>query len=132
MVCRTTLAVLCVLSAPVQAETGAALYAAHCAACHGANLEGEPDWRSPKEDGTYPAPPHNAEGHTWHHDDRMLFDYVSRGGQAVLDDMEVSFRSGMPAFAGVLSDAEIREVLAFIEASWPERIRKMRAERLGQ
>lgn len=128
---QRALSVVCLLSAPVHAETGQALYATHCASCHGATLEGQPDWRSPKEDGTYPAPPHSAEGHTWHHDDAMLFDYVSRGGQAVLDDMGVSFRSGMPAFGEVLSDGEIDAVLDFIKASWPERIRALRAQRLG-
>lgn len=128
---RIALVLTCLLSTPVHAKTGSALYAVHCASCHGANLEGQPDWRGPREDGTYPAPPHNAEGHTWHHDDAMLFDYVARGGQAVLDDMGVSYRSGMPAFAGTLSDDEIRDILAFIAASWPERIHRMRAERSG-
>lgn len=112
------------------AETGAALYARHCASCHGANLQGQPDWRSPKADGTYPAPPHDAEGHTWHHDDAMLQDYVTRGGQAVLDDMGVSFRSAMPGFGEVLSPAEITSILDFIKSTWPERIRQARDERL--
>jgi mono/diheme cytochrome c family protein len=112
------------------AETGAALYARHCASCHGANLEGQPDWRSPKADGTYPAPPHDAEGHTWHHDDAMLQDYVTRGGQAVLDDMGVSFRSEMPEFVEVLSPAEITSILDFIKSTWPDRIRQARDERL--
>ena len=112
------------------AETGAALYARHCASCHGANLQGQPDWRSPKADGTYPAPPHDAEGHTWHHDDAMLQDYVTKGGQAVLDDMGVSFRSAMPGFGEVLSPAEITSILDFIKSTWPERIRQARDERL--
>ena len=43
----------------------------------------------------------------------MLFDYVKRGGQAVLGDMGVDFRSGMPAFADVLSDAEIEAILGY-------------------
>ena len=38
---------------------GGTVYAAHCAACHGAEREGEPDWRQRKEDGTLPAPPHD-------------------------------------------------------------------------
>ena len=77
--------ILCLwgLTSDASAETGAALYARHCAACHGANLEGQPEWRSPKADGSYPAPPHDAEGHTWHHDDAMLTDYVARGGKLV-------------------------------------------------
>ena len=56
------------------AKAGRALYEQHCAACHGANLEGQPDWRSPDESGLYPAPPHDETGHTWHHDDAMLTD----------------------------------------------------------
>ena len=49
------------------AVAGQVLYQENCASCHGANLEGEPDWRSPKEDGRLPAPPHDETGHTWHH-----------------------------------------------------------------
>ena len=30
---------------------GEALYATSCASCHGANLEGQADWRSPGGDG---------------------------------------------------------------------------------
>lgn len=118
------------LGSAASAETGAGLYVRHCATCHGANLEGQPDWRSPKVDGTYPAPPHNAEGHTWHHDDTMLQDYVSRGGQAVLDDMGVSFHSTMPAFGEVLNPAEITSILDFIKSTWPDHIRRARDERL--
>ncbi len=83
-------------AAPADSDAGRALYAEHCAACHGINLEGQPDWRSPDADGVYPAPPHDESGHTWHHDDAMLIDYIARGGQAVLDDMGVTFTSGMP------------------------------------
>ena len=82
------------------AKAGRALYAQHCAACHGTNLEGQPDWRSPDESGLYPAPPHDETGHTWHHDDAMLTDYITRGGQAVLNDMGVAFTSGMPGCPG--------------------------------
>lgn len=36
---------------------GEALYAEACAACHGAQLEGQPDWRTRGPDGRLPAPP---------------------------------------------------------------------------
>ena len=36
---------------------GAALYAQHCASCHGARLEGQPDWQTAGADGVLPAPP---------------------------------------------------------------------------
>ena len=48
---------------------GEDLYREYCAACHGADLEGQPDWRSAGPDGVLPAPPHDETGHTWHHPD---------------------------------------------------------------
>lgn len=110
-------------------EAGRALYAQHCAACHGANLEGQPDWRSPDANGIYPAPPHDETGHTWHHDDAMLTDYIIRGGQAVLNDMGINFTSGMPGFAGVFKVDEIDAILDYIKSTWPEPIRRAQAER---
>ncbi|WP_316247456.1 c-type cytochrome [Roseobacter fucihabitans] len=38
---------------------GAAVYETSCAACHGANLEGQPNWRVSDEEGRLPAPPHD-------------------------------------------------------------------------
>jgi mono/diheme cytochrome c family protein len=110
-------------------QKGRALYVQHCASCHGADLEGQPDWRSPDEHRLYPAPPHDETGHTWHHDDAMLIDYITRGGQAVLDDMGVSFTSGMPGFKTVLSDDEIVAILDYIKSTWPERVREIQAQR---
>lgn len=110
-------------------DLGRTLYDQHCAACHGANLEGAPDWRRAGPDGRFPAPPHDATGHTWHHGDGMLFEYTRRGGQAYLDDLGVSFDSGMPAFGDILSDDEIKAILAFIRSTWPEEIRAFQAER---
>lgn len=110
---------------------GAALYAQHCASCHGARLEGQPDWQKAGADGVLPAPPHDETGHTWHHDDAMLTDYIRRGGQAVLDDMGVAMTSGMPGFDAVLSDGDIAAILAFIKSQWPPRIRAIQTERSG-
>lgn len=104
-------------------ERGRELYATNCASCHGVNLEGQPDWKSANEDGTYPAPPHDETGHTWHHGDTMLRDYIKRGGQAALDDMGVSFMSGMPGFGDRLTDEDIEAVLDYIKSNWPEPIR---------
>ena len=94
---------------------GEALYAAHCAACHGANLEGQPDWRVSLADGTLPAPPHDDNGHTWHHPDTLLFNYTKLGGQALAPE---GFKSAMPAFGGTLSDSDIWAVLSFIKSRW--------------
>ncbi|MDZ4135938.1 MAG: hypothetical protein U1D06_10165, partial [Paracoccaceae bacterium] len=38
-------------SGAAETKTGRDLYVQQCAACHGTNLEGQPDWRSPDETG---------------------------------------------------------------------------------
>jgi len=113
-----------------EVAAGSSLYQQNCASCHGANLEGQPDWRAPGADGLYPAPPHNDDGHTWHHTDQLLFDYTSLGGAAALKKTGIEdFESGMPAFGEVLSADEIRSVLTFIRSNWSDRNRISQQER---
>lgn len=69
---------------PRDLARGAAIHAEACAACHGASLEGQPDWRSPGPDGRLPAQPHDETGHTWHYSDRVLMDIALRGTAAVV------------------------------------------------
>lgn len=104
-----------------QVRRGGKLYAEHCAACHGVNLEGQANWRSRNPDGSLPAPPHNATGHSWHHPDQLLFDYTQKGGQALAPK---GFTSRMPKFDGVLSSSDIWSVLSYIKSRWPEDIRQ--------
>ena len=106
-----------------QIARGATIYAESFAACHGARLEGQNNWRTANTDGTYPAPPHDVEGHTWHHPDSMLFSYISLGGQEALKDAP-GFTSAIPGFGDKLSDQGIRDVLAFIKSRWTECERK--------
>ncbi len=119
------------VKAPADADIGVgkALYGEFCASCHGENLEGQPNWRSPGEDGRLPAPPHDKTGHTWHHPDSMLFTYTKSGGKAALASQGVEFDSGMPGFSEELSDDEIWNVLAYIQSTWPERHRQIQSER---
>ena len=105
---------------------GRSLYAEHCASCHGANLEGQPNWRNRRPNGRMPAPPHDATGHTWHHPDEALFRVTKEGSAAVAGG---GYESDMPGFGDVMTDAEIRAVLAFIKSSWPERIRNAQEQR---
>ncbi|WP_171096738.1 MULTISPECIES: cytochrome c [unclassified Ruegeria] len=105
--------------------TGQDIYADQCAACHGASLEGQPNWQMRSEDGLLPAPPHDATGHTWHHDDETLFT-LTKFGLAGL--MENAPPTGMPAYEGVLSDDEIIAVLSFIKSTWPDDIREYHDE----
>ena len=45
-----------------QVALGQTVYRRACAACHGVNLEGQPNWKRPLSTGGYPAPPHDASG----------------------------------------------------------------------
>ena len=100
---------------------GSAIYAQHCAACHGVRGEGQPNWRDRGPNGLLPAPPHDASGHTWHHPDAQLFDITRRGMAAVIQ--QPAYPSAMPAYQGVLSDADIVAVLSHIKAQWPPELR---------
>ncbi len=103
---------------------GAALYEDFCASCHGKNLEGQDNWRQRNKDGTLPAPPHDETGHTWHHADKLLFDYIKKGGQALAPK---EFKSGMPGFSDDLRDGDIWAILSFIKSRWPENVRDRQA-----
>lgn len=107
-----------------QVMEGKDLYQANCAACHGSAGEGQ-DWRTPVPAGLLPAPPHNNEGHTWHHPDQQLLEIVREGGKTQ--------GSTMPAFKDRLTDAQIKAILAYIKTLWgpEERARQVELTRLN-
>ena len=111
---------------PAVVALGSEVYAARCASCHGANLEGEENWREPGPDGLLPAPPHDETGHTWHHPDAQLFAITKYGSEAVVGG---GYRSAMIGFGDVLSDAQIVAVLSYIKSTWPQRVREVHDER---
>ncbi len=104
---------------------GKKVYDAQCASCHGANLEGQPDWRRRLPSGELPAPPHDATGHTWHHPDPWLFEITKYGTLAFAP---AEYVSTMRGFAEELTDREIRAVLGYIKTYWPAEIRARQAE----
>ena len=103
-----------------QVALGQTVYAAQCARCHGANLEGQPTWQERLANGRLPAPPHDASGHTWHHPDAQLFGITKHG---LAPFAPPGYQSDMPAFDGALSDEQIAAVLAYIKSKWPADIR---------
>jgi len=105
---------------------GQVIYEENCAACHGAQLEGEPNWRERDAEGYLPAPPHDPTGHTWHHPDAQLFMITKFGTEAMVGN---GYQSRMGAYEDVLSDEEIVKVLAFIKSTWPDQIIEMHNER---
>ena len=111
---------------PALADRGAVIYQEYCASCHGLNLEGQPGWQMRNADGTLPAPPHDASGHTWHHSDQLLFELTKQGPDEVIGN---GYQSTMPGFSDILHDDDIWAVLAYIESQWPEEIRAARNTR---
>ncbi|MCH9036404.1 MAG: cytochrome c [Chloroflexi bacterium] len=104
-----------------QLALGAMVYTENCASCHGADLEGQPNWQIPLPTGGFPAPPHDETGHTWHHPDQQLI-RITTGGFKVSDE-----RGQMPAFGKKLTMEEIREILEFIKTWWSEDQRSYQA-----
>ena len=127
---RLAAVLLATTVSPVSAESdlrmGERLYQENCASCHGANLEGQPDWRTRLPNGRLPAPPHDASGHTWHHTDRVLFDIVKRGPAAIVG---AGYESNMPGYEGVLTDDEITSIVDYIKSTWPDKERAFQSER---
>ena len=107
---------------------GKQVYQVHCAACHGAARESQPNWRQRTPDGKLPAPPHDETGHTWHHHDAQLFELTKLVPAALVRG---GYESDMPGYADVLSDADIVAVLSFIKSTWPAEIRR-RHDRINQ
>lgn len=107
---------------PEAITQGQQVYVTYCASCHGANLEGQANWKEQNEDKSFRAPPHDASGHTWHHADSLLIESVVLGGTR-FEGMNIGGTSNMPAFGEILTAEEITAVLTYIKSTWPEETR---------
>ncbi|WP_367395248.1 cytochrome c [Cupriavidus sp. Agwp_2] len=116
---------------PARLVRGKQLYAQACASCHGAKLEGQPNWRERLANGRMPAPPHDASGHTWHHADAMLF-AITKNGLVAGVTAPKGYVSDMPAFSRSMSDDDILAVLAYIKSTWPEKMAAAQREATDQ
>jgi mono/diheme cytochrome c family protein len=110
-------------------QWGEGIYVQSCAECHGIDGEGQfpDDPMKPDETGRFGAPPHNGNGHTWHHDDDLILKTINGGGMGSADTFYP-----MPAFGDTLSQEDIGAVLAYIKSFWTEEQRMIQAERTLQ
>lgn len=99
---------------PEQVERGALVFQQNCAACHGKQAEGAPNWQKTGPDGKYPAPPLNGSGHGWHHPLRILFQVIKNGSPGA--------QGNMPAWKEKLSEDEMVAAIAWFQSRWPEEI----------
>lgn len=114
---------------PAVVAEGRQIYAAQCTSCHGATLQGQPNWQARGADGKLPAPPHDPTGHTWHHPDSVLFALTKYGPARMIGDP--TYKSDMPAYDETLSDDQIIAALSYIKSTWPAEIRQ-RHDRINQ
>jgi mono/diheme cytochrome c family protein len=97
-----------------QLERGNALFATHCASCHGAKGQGVFTWRQRDANAKLPPPPLNGTGHAWHHPLQALryqIKFGARGGSGT-----------MPPFENTLTDAQITDTIAWFQSHWSDDI----------
>ena len=111
---------------PATTALGKQVYGEHCASCHGENLEGQENWKSPGPDGLLPAPPHDETGHTWHHSEKLLFN-LTKFGLAKVAGLK-DHKTNMPVYEDILSDHEIIAVLSYIKSRWPKDLQRRHTE----
>jgi mono/diheme cytochrome c family protein len=109
-------ALLLLLAVPARAEDAAALYATHCASCHGAERQGQPNWFKANAAGRLPAPPLDPSGHAWQHSDAELLELITEGMAAVAGP---DYPTDMPAYGATLAAPEIAALVAWLKAAWP-------------
>ena len=94
--------------------SGQRLYLKNCAVCHGRSGEGAKGWRKPDKNGANLAPPLNGTGHAWHHSSQSLANTIKNG--------TAKLGGNMPAWKDRLSNSEIKLILLWIKAQWPDEI----------
>ena len=93
---------------------GERVYKQNCAKCHGAEAQGDVDWRRPGADGFYPPPPLNGTGHAWHHPRDVLRDVIMNGSP--------EGQGNMPAWKDQLRPAEVEAVITWFQSLWSEEV----------
>lgn len=108
-----------VISTPPRANfakvaRGGKLYQTNCASCHGAQAQGEPNWRQPRADGLNSAPPLNGSGHAWHHPKKMLLRTIKYGTPGG--------KGRMQPWKDKLNDQQIGDITAWFISKWPKEV----------
>lgn len=95
---------------------GQQVYNLRCAHCHGYNGEGQlaNTIENTMTLGMLTIPPHDSTGHTWQHPDQLLIRTIREGISNPLDQFP------MEPYASVMTDEEIRAVIAYMRLWWTD------------
>lgn len=95
---------------PAAVERGLTLFKSNCQQCHQARGVGENVPRAIRHPNFIPAMPLNENSHAWHHGDDQLVQTIRRGNKR------------MPPFDKVLSEPQLRDLVAYMKSLWSPRI----------
>ena len=91
-------------------SAGKAIYEDNCSGCHGVDGVGErPDDPGAQDEYGFVAPAMNDSAHAWHHPDAQLLETIRDGS---------SRNERMQPWKDDLSDAEIKNVIAYMKSLW--------------
>lgn len=104
-----------VRDSPEMVVKGARLYDQFCSACHLKDGIGEPPIpRSIRKPDYITAMPLDETSHAWHHGDEQLIQIILKGTKRS--------RTRMPALEGILSEEQVRDLIAYMKSLWSDRI----------
>jgi mono/diheme cytochrome c family protein len=112
------------IAADPNLQAGEAAYILRCAHCHGYTGEGQLASSVPNTQqlGMHTVPPHDATGHTWQHPSQLIRQVILNGIQNPLDHFP------MPPFEGVVTDAEIEQLIEYLSLWWTDEQRAWQAQ----
>ena len=104
-----------VRGSPEEEARGESLYVNYCQSCHGVEGVGEPPIPLGFRRLDYIlAMPLDETSHAWHHGDENLIQTILVGNRRS--------RQRMPAWQGVLSEEQARDIVAYLKTFWSDRI----------
>ena len=110
---------------PALLTHGQQLFQTNCASCHGNQAQGlVEDWKTPDDEGKFPAPPLNGTAHTWHHPISVLANIIQNG--------TINMGGSMPAWKGQLSEDDTFAIIIWLTSLWPDEIYDAWMERNNQ
>ena len=93
---------------------GGQVFKQNCASCHGDNAQGANNWQRRTAEGKFLPPPLNGTGHAWHHPTAGLKQTIFYGTEKI--------GGSMPGWKDKLSDAQVNDVLAWMQSKWPDEL----------